>query len=221
MNRIRTRVFTILTSLIACSMGYAQLSETKYTDPKGFFVVRPPKQWTVKDYPEDARGKVAFFGPNRVDIRVLVNAVDYNTFDALVGDLNARFAKVGISATTKRVDWYGIPVLERVFEFKGLKMLYRDFLVGKVAHNIAYSAPTAEYDKHLPVAQLVMENYTPVHKDIDPAAARSHSVAKNIRLAKLMLEQGNKGLAREYAKAALEVDPNSKEAKEMLAQAEK
>ena len=59
----------------------AQLSRTRYVDPKGFFKIVPPAGWRIREYPQDPRGKVAFMGPGDVALRVLTNPVDFTSFE--------------------------------------------------------------------------------------------------------------------------------------------
>jgi hypothetical protein len=60
------------------------LATKRYIDPKGFFQLVPPTGWKVQEYPQDARRKVAFSAPEvNVDLRVLVNSVDFSTVEAL------------------------------------------------------------------------------------------------------------------------------------------
>lgn len=40
-----------------------QLSQERYQDPQGYFNINPPDGWSIEDYTEDPRGKVAFSVP--------------------------------------------------------------------------------------------------------------------------------------------------------------
>ena len=60
------------------------LSPNQYVDPKGFFKIFPPKNWKIQEYPSDPRGKIAILGPDGVQLRILVNSVDFNSFQDLM-----------------------------------------------------------------------------------------------------------------------------------------
>ena len=51
-------------------------SEKQYVDPKGYFKIVPPAQWKIEEYPQDPRGKVAFFGPGD-DIEFRIKQYSY------------------------------------------------------------------------------------------------------------------------------------------------
>ncbi len=87
-----------------------QLSKSRYSDPKGYFKIVPPNGWRIQEFPQDARGKVAFFSPeSNVDLRVLVNAVDFSTIEELLfqmsdslGFANRLFALERLSSASRQ-----------------------------------------------------------------------------------------------------------------------
>jgi len=55
------------------------------------------------------------------------------------------------------------------------------------------------------------ETYTPIQRDISEKEIIKHSVAKILRLAQLMIENGKFDLARELVKEGLALDPSNKD----------
>jgi hypothetical protein len=189
-----------------------QLSKSRYSDPKGYFKIVPPDGWRLQEFLKDLRGKVAFFSPDsNADLRVLVNAVDFNTVEDLIAFCKDVESRIGTSTNIQKMTFGGRPAVKRTFQMKGQKLNYIDFLVGNVDHNIAYSAMQSSYDKYLLIAMKSIETYTPIQRDISDKDMIKHSVAKSLRLAQLMIETGNLDLAREFVKEGLSLDPSNKD----------
>ena len=186
----------------------AASSYRRYTDPKEFFSIVPPAGWRVQDYPQDSRGKVAFLAPaSNVDLRVLVNAVDFGTVDELVAHCKRMEARLGFSTNIERVDFEGWPAVKRSFKAKGIKFMYIDLLVGKVDHNLAFVAPEGLFGKYQSVALSSMRTYEPVMRNVTNKDVVAHAVAKKLRLAQLAKENGNVALALAYVDEGLELAP--------------
>jgi len=186
-----------------------QLSQTRYVDPKGYFKIVPPAGWRIQEYPQDLRGKVAFINPesSNIDLRVLVNAIDFSTVEELIAMCKDVEKHYGIITNIEEITFSSGPAVRRSFHLGGIKVYSIDFLVGKVKHNLQYAAPPNKYDKYLPVVMKSMETYEPVFRDISDQEVIKHLVAKKLRLAQLMTESGNFELALEYVKEGLDVSP--------------
>jgi len=192
--------------------GEKQLSKSRYSDPKGYFKLVPPAGWRIQEFPQDTRGKVAFFAPeSNVDLRVLVNAVDFSTIEELIAFCKDVESRIGTSTNIERITFDGRPAVRRTFQMKGMKLYYIDFLVGKADHNIAYTAAPSAYNKYLPVVMKSIETYTPILHNISDDDIIKHSVAKSLRLAQLMIDSGNFDLAKEFVKEGLAIDPSNKD----------
>jgi hypothetical protein len=185
------------------------LADKRYVDPKGYFEIVPPADWEVQEYPEDPRGKVAFVVPGKnVDLRVLVNAVDFSTFDELKAWCRATEGRIGLDTHIKETTLGGRPAIERSFEAQGIKFYYIDFIDGQVDHNLAFGAPPSAFEHYRQVALASMATYEPVPKSLTDAQTRQHFVAKKRRLAELMLENGHLSLASEYVADGLRASPD-------------
>lgn len=205
-------VFALTAFLCVACGGVAQtaegrLSAKRYADPKGYFRIVPPEGWRVQEYPQDPRGKVAFIGPESVDLRVLVNAVDFSTTDDLVSFCKDIERRTGLSTNIQRTEFGGRPAVKRTFEAKGMKVYATDFLIGSVDHNIQFGAPAEVYEKYLALATSSMETYEAIARETTEKEVTEHAVAKKLRLAQLMIEQGNYELSFEYVKEGLELSP--------------
>lgn len=205
----RVFAFAVICAALGAAQGTGgQLARKRYVDPKGYFAIVPPDQWGVQEYPQDPRGKVAFNAPDaNVDLRVLVNAVDFSTVDDLVAFCRSVEGRIGISTNIERVQFGGRAAVKRVFELRGMRMYYIDFLVGNVDHNLAFAAPPRVYEKHLPAVLKSMETYEPIQRNVSDRDVIQHTVAKKKRLAQLMIDNGNLDLAAVYVKEGLDLSP--------------
>ena len=163
-----------------------------------------------RELPQDPRGKVAFFSPDsNADLRVLINAVDFNTIEGLIAFCKDVENRIGTSTNIEKITFGGRPAVRRTFQMKnGMKLYYVDFLVGNVAHNIAYSALQSEYEKYLPGVLKSIETYAPVVRDVSDKDVINHAVAKILRLAQNLMAEGNIDLAMELIKEGLELSPS-------------
>lgn len=198
-----------------------QLAAKRYVDPKGYFKIVPPEGWRVQEYPQDPRGKVAFIGPeSNVDLRVLVNAVEFSTIDELVSFCKSIEARTGLSTNIQRTEFGGRPAVKRSYEMKGVQFFMYDFLVGSVDHNIQYGAPPNAYQKYMSIITKSIETYEPIARTASEKEASQHAVAKKLRLAQLMMDNGNYDLALDYIKEGLEISPKDQKLLELKKEVE-
>lgn len=153
-----------------------------YRDPKGFFEIVPPAEWRVQEYPRDPRGKVAFIGPNKIDLRVLVNTPDYNDIDGLINFAKSVEKKIDVNTNIKKIEFNGHPAIQRSLKFRGFKFYYVDFLIGRVAHNLGYGSPPKYYKKYLRVALASIATYNPLRVEVSDREAKIQFLAKVRRL---------------------------------------
>lgn len=216
-RRLTSSIFTLAVVLCLAPVGWAQsqgseLADKRYTDPKGYFRVVPPAGWKIQEYPDDPRGKVAFLSPDgNIDLRVLVNAVDFGTIDELLEFCRSTEKRLGVPMKIETFDFHGRQAVRRSFEIRGQRFLYVDFLIGKVDHNLAYGSPPSKYEQYLPVILRSMETYEPILKEIGYKESMDHLVAKKLRLGRLMLEASRADLALEYVREGLSLAPDNQE----------
>jgi len=190
----------------------SELSDQRYTDPKGYFSIVPPSMWNIQEYPSDVRGKVAFqSSESNIDFRILVNSVDFDTFDQLLEFCQNMEKRIGIDMKIEQYDFYGQLAVRRSFEIQGQRYLYIDFLLGQIDHNLAYGAPLSKFEQYLPIILKSMETYEPVLKEISGIESVDHLVAKKLRLGQLMLESHLYDLALEYVSEGLTLAPDNQE----------
>lgn len=188
------------------------LSKKPYADPDGYFLIIPPADWKIQEYPGDPRGKVAFLGPERnVDVRVLARAADYKNVDEMILAFKQIERNYGINTNIKKITLNGKEAVERNFIFKDLRILYIDFLIAGVKHNLAYNAPPSIYKKYLPIAKASLDTYMPKVRETSAEKVTEHHVAKCIRLARLMILQNNYSAADELVNEGLALSPSNPE----------
>ncbi|MFH1918368.1 MAG: ankyrin repeat domain-containing protein [Planctomycetota bacterium] len=164
-----------------------------YVDPNGFFSIRAPAGWRVKNYPDDPRGKAAFLGPNGVDLRVLAKGVEYDDFETMFASLEEKremLKRSGIRMELERIEFGGRPAVRRRLEFRGTKMLAINIIVDRITHDLQYSAPAGEYDTHLSVAMSSMKTYRPSSPELTAHERRLHALAGPTRVAEILKDRG-------------------------------
>jgi hypothetical protein len=173
-------------------MAWAQtLATTPYQDPRGYFMITPPTGWAVEDYPDDPRGKVAFTGPHQVHLRVLVNAVDFDSLDSMIVQFQSKERELGISTNIERTTFNGMAAVRRSFTVRGMKCFYLDFLVERISYNLGYDAPEQVFPTYYDVAMRSMATILPKGWTAASAAeVAQHRDAKEERISDLMARQG-------------------------------
>jgi len=193
----------------------ASLSQSRYLDPNGYFKIVPPDGWQIQKYPKDPRGKVAFAGPDGVQLRVLAKGLDYNSFEEMLEEIKGIEKKIGISTNIEKIMFSDKPAIKRSFTLKGTKIFFIDFMIGNTAHNLMYSASSPKFGKYLSVAQESINTYEPTLRGVSPEDVKKHAIAKSLRLSKIFFKQGNYGLALEFVNEGLEVGPNNSDLLEL------
>ncbi len=187
-------------------------SSAVYRDPKGFFTIVPPPGWKIEEYPRDPRGKVTFIGPERgVDLRVLVNMVDFESIDALVGFCAEAEARIGTDTHIRKVVACGRQAIRRTFQFRGLQMYVTDLILGRADHNLQYGALPDKYEKYLPVVVKSIETYRPLYHEFTDEELGAHFVAKKVRVVQAMVTSGRLHLALEELEEGLAAAPDNSE----------
>ena len=113
-------VLVCLASVCWAQSPSVQLADKRYNDPKGYFTVVPPAGWRIQEYPDDVRGKVALLAPDgNIDLRVLVNAVDFSTIDELLDFCRTAEKLLGVTMKIEKFDFHGRQAVRRSFEIRG------------------------------------------------------------------------------------------------------
>ena len=142
------------------------LSKRVYVDPKGFFKITPPEGWRITEYPTDPRGKVALTSADlRAEIRSLAQWTGAGDLEALLDGLRQVERSLGVRIPMQRISFCGIPAVKRTVTLIrmgiSLRFLWIDFLQGRIAHNIQYSALSEDFETYLPAALQSIGTYTP------------------------------------------------------------
>ncbi len=186
------------------------LSSTRYIDPKGYFSITPPEGWQITEYPDDPRGKVAFSSPNQeASMRVLVEIVDFFTREDLVQRCREIERKLGTDTHIEEIVFNDMQAVSRHFYQQGLRISTIDIPVGGANHNLYYATPRFLYKKYLGIAMRSFETYEPVIKFMDYQSQIQQMVAKKIRLAQLMVINGDRERALQYIDEGLRLEPDN------------
>ena len=202
-------IFLVSVAVLGCS-GASEtdsnrvLADEVYVDPKGFFSMTPPRGWGVQEYPNDARGKVAFLRSKTTDLRVLTNGVDFSDISSLESELKTAEERLGVRTNIKRTQFNGMPAIERDFVLRGQRILFIDFLVGNVSHNLMYSAPRGRYETDLERAKASLATYQPTPQEMTEEEVLESTLAKMRRLGRLFIDLGRYEEAAFYIEAGLE-----------------
>lgn len=192
-----------------------KLATIRYSDPNKYFKIVPPAGWRILKYPEDPRGKVAFIGPADFELRILAKGLEYNSFEEMMEELKGIERGIGVNTNIEKIVFTDIPAVKRVFIFKGLKMLFIDFMIGNTSHNLMYSSSPKNFEKHLSLAWGSINTYEPTLRGVSAEDVKKHSIARSFRLSTIFFEQGNYDLALELINEGLDVEPNNAELLEL------
>jgi len=188
------------------------LAEKRFVDSNGFFTIVPPAGWRIQEFPQESRGKVAFFSSTKnVELRVLAAAVDFNSIEELVSGAKSIESRIGMSTNIEMVSFYGRPAINRSFKFQGTQLLVYDFLLGNIHHNIQFSARPPDFHKFDSLVKSSMETYEALPRSTTNDEIIKQTLAGKRRLVELMIKAGNFKLAKEFLKEGLEVDASDSE----------
>lgn len=228
MARIQDKAHLLVVMMVLCFASDAiaqsandRLSEKRYMDPKGYFEIVPPAGWRLQEYPGDSRGKVAFIEPTtNADLRALVNAVDISTMPEFIEALKGIEKRLGVNTNIQQKTFGGRQAIQRSYEMKGVRFYMIDFLVGTVYHNLQFAAREKDFERFLPIALKSMETYEPTLKGASEKDVLAHKLAKNRRLARLMIDTANFDLALEITREGLELSPQDPDLQKLLKEIE-
>ena len=226
MRQARFLFFLIILMLISDLLLFAEnrvgyndrpkksLSNKEYIDPKGFFKILPPAGWRIQEYPNDPRGKVAFWGPD-VSFRILAKTVDVSSFNELFEktEIQAEEIRRRFGAITKveKISLGGGPAVKVSIEMHRNgheeKTILVNFMRGKILHNFTYGAPINKYSKYLSIVELSMQTYEPTTRDVAEKDIIKHAVAAKIRRAELDIDMGDLLNALRMVNEGLDIDP--------------
>jgi hypothetical protein len=212
--------------LIGCeaekTAGSEGWTSSVYIDPKGCFEILIPSGWRVKEYKDDPRGKVAFIAPgDKIDLRVLVAAVDIPDYDGLLSNLKDIEKQLGISMDIEPVVFNNMPAFKRgaTVTMQGItrRFIWIDLLIDGMSHNIQYGGAPNAFDKYYETAWQSMLTYKPItqEKPASQEEIRKHKAAKWIRLARIAIEMNNIKAAKDAVSAGLEIDPENDELQQL------
>ena len=192
------------------------LDSKEYVDPKGFFKILPPAGWRIQEYPDDARGKVAFISPDKdVEFRILAKIVEVANFKELFENTENQAEEIrrrfGAITKVEEISIGGGPAVKVSIEMdrnaEKEKHIFINFMRGKILHNFTYGAPLNKYSKYLPSVELSIETYEPTSREVSDKDIIKHAVAAKIRRAQLDIEMGDLVNALRVVNEGLEVDP--------------
>ncbi len=210
-------------------LGAAKLANEVYTDPKGYFKIRPPAGWAVEEYAADPRGKVNFNcteGGRKAQLKVIGAASPFADFDELFqGAENARErlrARVGGTHSVETTTLLGQKAaLSLTSLANGFKQYLVELIAGGNQYALAFGTADQEvYEKYLPLAKASMETLEPLPKAAKPEDARAHTIASKIRLAQVHMQIGRKDWALTAINEGLAIDPKNQQLLRLKKEAE-
>jgi len=189
------------------------LSNKEYKDPKGYFSIFPPADWTIKEFPNDTRGKVHFIKNDNNNLMILVKAIPQESLQELyeyclgegkdklvsMGAKNLKFNKMNIG---------GIDLIKRTFAVKDSKCIMVDYYLNGVNHNIFYSAPSDEFEDYISIVESSILTYNPILFKIKPEDEKFHNLQSRRRVAKLLFEMGEYKQAKLFVEDGFKISPN-------------
>jgi ankyrin repeat protein len=204
----------------------SQLTSKAYVDPKGYFKIIPPKGWTVKQYPNDPRGKVDFrlvSGRDRIQLIVSAQKSPFPNFEALFAQNEAggkRWIKRrGGTMQSSKIKLFDVPVAKFVQKIPGkVNLLQLHFKMRDNYYVLAVGGLPHAYEKYLALAMKSINTFQPMFPDVKAEEANKHLVVSKIRTAKFLIKGGRKNYALEIINEGLKIDPGNKELMELKRQ---
>jgi hypothetical protein len=205
-----------------------KLAGDVYTDPKGFFKIRPPADWTVEEYKSDPRGKVNFNwmeAGKKAQLKVLGAANPFADFDELVQDckngIERLRARMGGTYTVETTTLFGQKAALILMSLpSGFRQYQLQFIAAGNYYTLAYGTDQQLYEKYLPLAKASIETLEALPKQTKPEEGRAHTLQSKIRLAQLHLQIGRKDWALTAINEGLAIDPNNEELLKLKKEAE-
>jgi len=205
-----------------------RLAADIYTDPKGYFKIRPPADWTVEEYESDPRGKVNFNwfeGDKKVQLKVFGAANPFLNFDDLVQDckngIERLRARMGGSYTVETTTLFGHEAALILASLSnGFRQYQLQFIAAGNYYTLAFGTDQRLYDKYLTLAKASIETLEPVPKQTKPEEALAHTLQSKLRQAQLYLQVGKKDWALTAISEGLDIDPKNEELIRLKKQAE-
>jgi len=202
---------------------YSHLAQSVYSDPKGFFKIRPPEGWIIKEYPTDPRGKVDFNSSNappKAQLKVIGMASPFTDFDELLSDCrsgaNRMQSRYGGSVVVNEITKFNVKAVEIIFSIPGIfKQLQHQILLGKNYYTFAFGGSPDQYDRYKTTALSSIDSFEPVFNEFSRGDALLHVIASKIRLAEVYLSIGRKDWALIVVEEGLSIDGQNKKLLEL------
>src|SRR4030042_6157700 len=195
----------------------AGLSQSVYTDPKGFFRIRPPDGWLINEYPSDPRGKVDFNSSNqppRAQLKLSGSISPFSNFDELLQDCRIGGERVrtkfggtyNVNATTK----FETKAVETTWDVPAkLRQKAIHVLLGKNYYTFAFASPPELFEENYGIVLKSMQTFEALQSNIS-GTAESHIVASKIRTAEVYLQIGRKDWASVVIDEGLQIDKQNR-----------
>jgi hypothetical protein len=228
----------IILATLVLAIGQAaapQLAATSYSDPKGFFQIRPPDGWTIHEYPDDPRGKVDFRTPTPGDWRQsggaelkVVGMINASGRDVaamrteIEGAAERLRARLGATIQVADTTLFGLPAVRVTIDQQGkLRQEAIEVIIEPNRYNFTFGAPPDGYDRYRAIAMKSIETMLPILRDLPKGEANAHVVASHIRRAELYLQMGQREWALEAIDEGLRLDPRNAKLLQMRQEMEK
>lgn len=189
------------------------LSTKEYVDPKGYFSIFPPENWSIKEFPDDTRGKVHFTKSENNNLMILVKSIPQESFESFFNycqnEGNEKLIGAGAINLTIDSSKYGdFKVIIRKFNIQGSKSYMIDYLIDGMNHNLYYSAPSNEFDDYIKIIETSIATYHPISKIITPEEKEFQTIESRRRVAKLLFDMGDYEQANNFIQDGLKISPN-------------
>ncbi len=206
------------TTIMFADIRDAGLAPTIYSDPKGWFKIRPPGGWLINEYHSDPRGKVDFNSSNaspKAQLKIIGQTSPFAGFGDLFSDCKNGAERMrsrwGGTATVKEITKFNVKAAEIRFDVPGnFKQLQIQVLFGKNYYTFAFGGRPDQYDKYLEVALKSIDSFEPVFKEYSSNDAKTHIIASKIRTAELYLSIGRKDWASVVIDEGLNLDEKNR-----------
>jgi len=198
------------------------LSENVYIDPKGFFKIRPPAGWIIKEYSDDPRGKVDFQSSTTkplAQIKIIAQISKFNSLEEAIEverigheRTKSRLKQSGmdLKVTTEITTKWGNRVIKDVSIVPGiLKQEVISMLINNNYYIIGYASTPDLFNSYYTIAMKSINTFKPVAKKGGAKEAEQHAIASIIRRAQIYIQMGQKETAIKLLKEGMEAYPGN------------
>ncbi len=228
MTRTRaTIVASICISLLVATTGCAPKADrvwsaptvSRYVDPEGYFAIDIPPEFEIgeiRDTPLPSVSLSALDGRARLTIRISPAADD--AVNRAIRCWETECREIDPDAVVTKTTVAGWPAVVARFRWFENVRLEHQLSVGDASHTVIFTASPEQFERILPDIRRSVESYVANKIALSPELVTRFEIGWRIDDAKKAIGFGHFPLARGLLKQVLEMQPDNRQALELMKQ---